>query len=80
MAEISKQYFNRGQVELSLEMLNIYLSVRQEDYSSLSNKGMLLEMLGKNREAIAIYESVLKIQPDHEHTRRLYEQLKQRVK
>jgi protein O-mannosyl-transferase len=80
MTEISKQYFNRGQVELSLEMLNIYLSVRQEDYSSLSNKGMLLEMLGKNREAIEIYESVLKIQPDHEHTRRLYEQLKQRVK
>jgi len=80
MAEISKQYFNRGQVELSLEMLNVYLSVRQDDYSSLSNKGMLLEILGRNQEAIAVYESVLKIQPDHEHARRLYEQLKQRIK
>ena len=80
MVEISKQYFNNGQIESSLELLNSYLLVRPEDYSSLSNKGMLLEMLGRNNEAIAVYESVLQKQPEHQHARQLYEQLKLRMK
>jgi tetratricopeptide (TPR) repeat protein len=80
MAEISKQYFSNGQLENSLALLNAYLSARPEDYSSLSNKGMLLEMLGRNKEALLVYEQVLTNQPDHQHARQLCEQLKQRMK
>jgi hypothetical protein len=50
--------------------------MRPDDLSSESNKGMLLEILGRKNEALVIYEGILKRDPNQLHTKQLYEKLK----
>lgn len=76
VSEMSKQYFNRQDFISSLKILDVYLIMMPEDLSSLSNKGMLLEILGKKQEAILVYEQVLSKDPNNAHTLQLYNQLK----
>ena len=76
VSELSKQYFNRQDFVSSLKILDVYLIMMPEDLSSLSNKGMLLEILGKKQEAILVYEQVLSRDPNNAHTLQLYNQLK----
>ena len=76
VSEMSKQYFNRQDFESSLRILDVYLIMMPDDLSSLSNKGMLLEILGKRQEAIKVYEQVLRKDPNNVHTLQLFNQLK----
>jgi protein O-mannosyl-transferase len=76
VSELSKQYFNKQDFKASLKILNIYLIMRPDDLSSMSNKGMLLEILGKKDEAIKVYEEVLSKDPNNAHTLQLYNKLK----
>jgi hypothetical protein len=41
---------------------------------------MLLEMLGKEEEAMLLYEKILKADPNQAHTKELYDKLKARIK
>jgi tetratricopeptide (TPR) repeat protein len=75
MAEISRRLFTEGKHELSLFMLEAYLKHRPEDLSSFSNKGMLLEILGRKKEAKTVYEEILKKDPNQQHTKTLYDNL-----
>jgi protein O-mannosyl-transferase len=79
LAEISRQYFAKNDLEQSLAVLSEYLKLRPEDFNSKSNQGMLFEMMGKKQEAIKAYEAVLQQHPEHEHTRQLYESLKNKL-
>lgn len=76
IAEMSRTAFARNDFEMSLRLLDQYLKMRPEDLSSLSNKGMLLEILGKKDEALIIYEEVLKRDPNQQHAKALYDKLK----
>jgi hypothetical protein len=40
---------------------------------------MLLEILGKKEEAFKLYDEILKQDPNQQHTRQLYEKLKQQI-
>lgn len=76
VAEMSRMAFSRNDFQMSLRLLDQYLKMKPEDLSSMSNKGMLLEILGKKQEALLIYEEVLKRDPNQQHARALYEKLK----
>lgn len=76
LSAISQQYFGKKEFELSLEILNVYLEIRPDDLSTLSNKGMLLEIMGKKDLALKVYEEVLSKDPNHAHAKQLYENLK----
>jgi tetratricopeptide (TPR) repeat protein len=74
--EMSKNYFSSKKYEFSLELLNLYLKANPQDLSAASNKGMLLEIMGKKKEALSVYEEILAKDPKHKHTRVLYNNLK----
>jgi tetratricopeptide (TPR) repeat protein len=74
--ELSKNYFSSKKYEVSLELLNLYLEANPKDLSAASNKGMLLEIMGKKKEALSVYEEILAKDPKQEHTRVLYNNLK----
>lgn len=74
--EFSKNYFTGKNYTLSLELLELYLQANPQDLSAASNRGMLLEIMGKKNEALAVYENILSIDPKQEHTRVLYNNLK----
>lgn len=74
--EMSKNYFSSMKYEFSLELLNLYLKANPQDLSAASNKGMLLEIMGKKKEALSVYEEILAKDPKQEHTRVLYNNLK----
>jgi protein O-mannosyl-transferase len=76
VAEMSRMAFARSDFEMSFRLLDVYLKMRPEDLSSLSNKGMLLEILGRKDEALKIYEEVLRRDPNQKHALELYEKLK----
>ncbi|MFN5910578.1 MAG: tetratricopeptide repeat protein, partial [Bacteroidota bacterium] len=75
-AEMSRRFFAVQKYDESLDLLDVYLKLRPDDLSSLSNKGMLLEILGRKEEARQTYESVLKKDPNNKHSKQLYENLK----
>lgn len=74
--EFSKNYFTGKNYTLSLELLELYLQANPQDLSAASNRGMLLEIMGKKNEALAVYENILAIDPNQSHTRVLYNNLK----
>jgi hypothetical protein len=76
VAEMSRMAFSRNDFQMSLRLLDQYLKMKPEDLSSMSNKGMLLEILGKKQEALLIYKEVLNRDPNQQHARALYEKLK----
>ena len=76
IAEMSRRFFAVQKYDESLDLLDVYLKLRPDDLSSLSNKGMLLEILGRKEEARQTYESVLKKDPNNKHSKQLYENLK----
>lgn len=74
--ELSKEYFAAGKYNESYKLVNLYLDYFPNDLSTKSNKGMLLEILGRKKEALEIYEEILAVDPNQAHTRDLYEKLK----
>jgi tetratricopeptide (TPR) repeat protein len=77
---ISEQFFKEGKLELSLDLMKAYCQGNPSDLNAQSNLGMLLEMLGKEDEALVLYEKILKADPNQSHTKELYEKLKVRMK
>lgn len=76
IAEMSRLAFARNDYLMSYNLLNEYLKIKPGDLSSMSNKGMLLEILGRKEEALKTYEEVLSKDPNHQHAKALYEKLK----
>ena len=76
ISELAKRYFSTSEFETSLKYMVLYTHMRPDDLSSESNKGMLLEILGRKNEALLIYEGILKRDPNQLHTKQLYEKLK----
>ncbi|MCE2713447.1 MAG: tetratricopeptide repeat protein [Cryomorphaceae bacterium] len=74
--ELAEHYFKTGDFSLSLKLVSSYVAANPNDLSAKSNKGMLLEILGRKKEALSIYEEILKTDPSQSHTRGLYEKLK----
>lgn len=74
--QLSEEFFKQQKYAESLELVTIYLIYFPNDLSTKSNKGMLLEILGKKKEALTIYEEILAVDPNQAHTRELYEKLK----
>jgi tetratricopeptide (TPR) repeat protein len=77
---ISEQFFKEGKLELSLDLMKAYCQGNPSDLNAQSNLGMLLEMLGKENEAMLLYEKILKADPNQAHTKELCEKLKVRMK
>jgi tetratricopeptide (TPR) repeat protein len=77
---ISEQFFKEGKLELSLDLMKAYCQGNPSDLNAQSNLGMLLEMLGKENDAMLLYEKILKADPNQAHTKELYEKLKARMK
>jgi tetratricopeptide (TPR) repeat protein len=77
---ISEQFFKEGKLELSLDLMKAYCKGNPSDLNAQSNLGMLLEMLGKEEEAMLLYEKILKADPNQAHTKELYDKLKARIK
>lgn len=73
---MSRLAFARNDYLMSYNLLNEYLKIKPGDLSSMSNKGMLLEILGRKEEALKTYEEVLSKDPNHQHAKALYEKLK----
>lgn len=76
ISELAKRYFGISDFERSLSYTVMYTHMRPDDLSSESNKGMLLEILGRKNEALLIYEGILARDPNQLHTKELYEKLK----
>ena len=76
ISELAKRYFSTSEFETSLKYMVLYTHMRPDDLSSESNKGMLFEILGRKKEALLIYEGILKRDPNQLHTKQLYEKLK----
>ena len=74
--ELAEYYFKQQRYDLSLKLVSAFVDQHPNDLSARSNKGMLLEILGKKREALAIYEEILKVNPKEAHTLELYQKLK----
>jgi tetratricopeptide (TPR) repeat protein len=74
--ELAEYYFKKQRYDLSLKLVSAYVEGHPADLSARSNKGMLLEILGKKKEALTIYEEILKVNPNEAHTRELYQKLK----
>ena len=77
---ISEQFFKEGKLDLSLDLMKAYCKGNPSDLNAQSNLGMLLEMLGKENEAMLVYEKILKANPNQAHTKELFEKLKERMK
>ncbi len=77
LLELSQEFFNQQKFDKSLELMTIFVDQFPTDLSAKSNKGMLLEIVGKKKEALKIYEEILAIDPNQEHTRNLHDKLKQ---
>lgn len=73
---LSEEFFKKGNFETSLKLMTFYTERFPDDLSSRSNRGMLLEILGKKEEAMKVYEEILKIDPNQQHTRQLHDKLK----
>jgi tetratricopeptide (TPR) repeat protein len=76
---ISEQFFKEGELELSLDLMKAYCKGNPSDLNAQSNLGMLLEMLGKENEAMLLYEKILKADPNQAHTKDLYDKLMARM-
>ncbi len=74
--ELAEYYFKKQRFDLSLKLVSAYVDQHPNDLSARSNKGMLLEIQGKKKEALAIYEEILKVNPNEIHTLELYRKLK----
>lgn len=77
---ISEQFFKEGKLDLSLDLMKAYCKGNPSDLNAQSNLGMLLEMLGKENEAMLLYEKILKADPNQAHTKDLYDKLMARMK
>lgn len=74
--ELSKEYFEEKNYNVSLELMTIYVDKFPNDLSAKSNKGMLLEITGNKKEALKTYEEILAVDPNQLHTKELYDILK----
>lgn len=79
LLEYSEVLFKKSGFDLSLKLISAYIEAHPSDLSAKSNKGMLLEILGKKEEAFRLYDEILKQDPNQQHTRQLYEKLKQQI-
>jgi tetratricopeptide (TPR) repeat protein len=79
LLEYSEVLFKKSGFDLSLKLISAYIEANPSDLSAKSNKGMLLEILGKKEEAFKLYDEILKQDPNQQHTRQLYEKLKQQI-
>lgn len=77
---ISEQFFKEGKFEVCLELMQAYCKGNPSDLNALSNMGMVMEILGRNDEALALYEKILKQNPTQAHTLDLYTKLKAKNK
>jgi len=77
--ELAEYYFKKNRFDFSLKLVSAYIDLYPTDLSAKSNKGMLLEILGKKREALQLYEEILKINPNETHTKDLYLKLKAKL-
>lgn len=76
---LSQEFFNQQKYDKSLELVAAYVKQFPNDLSAKSNMGMLLEILGRKKEALKIYEEILAIDPNQLHTKELYDILKRSV-
>jgi tetratricopeptide (TPR) repeat protein len=74
--ELAEHYFKLEKYQLSFKLVNSFVAANPNDLSAKSNKGMLLEILGRKSEALKIYEEILRTDPNQPHTRGLYDKLK----
>jgi tetratricopeptide (TPR) repeat protein len=79
LLEYSEVLFKKSGFDLCLKLISAYIEANPSDLSAKSNKGMLLEILGKKEEAFKLYDEILKQDPNQQHTRQLYEKLKQQI-
>jgi tetratricopeptide (TPR) repeat protein len=79
LLELSQEFFNQQKFDKSLELMTIFVDQFPTDLSAKSNKGMLLEIVGKKKEALKIYEEILAIDPNQAHTRNLHDKLFQTI-
>jgi tetratricopeptide (TPR) repeat protein len=79
LLQLSEEFFKEQQFEKSLRLMTIYVKYTPNDLSAKSNLGMLLEILGKKKEALKIYEEILEVDGNQTHTRDLYEKLKRTI-
>jgi tetratricopeptide (TPR) repeat protein len=77
---ISEQFFKEGKFEVCLELMQAYCKGNPSDLNAQSNMGMVMEILGRNDEALALYEKILKQNPSQAHTIDLYTKLKAKNK
>ncbi|MEN9399094.1 MAG: hypothetical protein RL632_195, partial [Bacteroidota bacterium] len=77
---ISEQFFKEGKFEVCLELMQAYCKGNPSDLNAQSNMGMVMEILGRNDEALALYEKILKQNPTQAHTLDLYTKLKAKNK
>jgi len=77
--EISRVLFIQQKYKESLANLNDYLIFYPEDWSAQTNKAMLLEITGKKKDALQLYEFILSKDPTQASAKQLYEQLKQKM-
>jgi hypothetical protein len=77
--ELAEHYFKMQKFDLSFKLVSAYVDQHPGDLSAKSNKGMLLEILGKKKEALVIYEEILKTDPSQTHTKQLYDKLKMTI-
>ena len=79
LLELSQEFFNQQKFDKSLELMTIFVNQFPADLSAKSNKGMLLEIVGKKKEALKVYEEILAIDPNQAHTRNLHDKLFQTI-
>jgi tetratricopeptide (TPR) repeat protein len=77
---IAEQFFKEGKFEVCLELMQAYCKGNPTDLNAQSNMGMVMEILGRNDEALALYEQILKQNPKQTHTLDLYTKLKAKIK
>lgn len=73
---LSQEFFEKRQYNQSFELMAAYVKQFPNDLSAKSNMGMLLEILGRKKEALKIYEEILAVDPNQLHTKELYDILK----
>lgn len=79
LLQLSEEFFKEQQFDKSLQLMTIYVQHSPNDLSAKSNKGMLLEILGKKQEALKVYEEILEVDGNQAHTRELYDKLKRTI-
>lgn len=79
LLQLSEEFFKEQQFEKSLQLMTIYVKHTPDDLSAKSNLGMLMEILGRKKEALKIYEEILEVDGNQTHTKELYDKLRRNI-